>query len=133
MTPRSAPLFAASVIIWMRPKQQPDAEPQEEGPCHLWERVLLIRADGPDEAMRKATDFGARDAETNSVDLVDDDGNPAELLFMGVRKLREVDSPDPESKEEDVFEISASEMVVSNEADVTKLARGSAVIVQYVD
>lgn len=117
----------------MHAKQQPDAKPQADGPCHLWERILLIRANGPDEAMRKASDFGTRDAETNSVDLVDDDGNPAELVFMGVRKLRQVDSPDQQSKGEDVFEISASEMQVSNQADLAKLARGDAVIVQYVD
>jgi hypothetical protein len=122
-------LFAASVIIWMRPKREPGET--DEGACHLWERVLLIRAGDPDEATQKASEFGLHDAQANSVDLVDDDGTPSELVFMGVRKLREVGPSNV--LDADVAEISASEMEVANSDELVKLARGEAVMVQYVD
>lgn len=127
-------LFAANIIIWMRTKQEQGDELESEGPCHLWERVLLIRADDPDRALEKASDFGVHDAAGNSTDLVDDDGKPAELVFMGVRKLREVESPDAAGQAfADVTEVSASEMEVPNQTALLKLARGDAVIVQYID
>ncbi len=126
-------LFSASVIIWMRVKRAPDEE-TADGPCHFWERVVLIRADDPDSALQKATEFGTGEAATNSVDLTDEQGNPSELVFMGVRKLREVQSDTLVSEvRTDVAEISASEMEVANSDDLIKLARGDAVMVQYVD
>jgi hypothetical protein len=126
--------FAASIIIWMRGKRGQGVEGEEESPCHLWERVLLVRADDPDSAMQKASEFGARDAASNSVDLVDDDGKPSELIFMGVRKLREIDSPGSSGDmTAEVTEVSASEMEVANSDDLVRLARGSPVFVHYVD
>lgn len=126
-------LFSASVIIWMRVKRAADEE-QPDGPCHFWERVVLIRADGPDSALQKATEFGVREAATNSVDLTDEQGNPSELVFMGVRKLREVQSDTLVSEvRTEIAEISASEMEVANSDDLIKITRGDAVMVEYID
>ena len=126
-------LFAASVIIWLREKTEKGLDEETDGPCHLWERVVLVQADDPDDALQKASEFGERDAAANSEDLMDE-GKPAELIFMGVRKLREVGSPG--SSVEDlgsVTEVSASEMEVANRAALLMLARGGAVVVKYVD
>jgi hypothetical protein len=127
-------MFAASIIIWMRLKQERGADLATDGPCHLWERVLLVRAEDPDSAIQKASEFGMRDAASNSVDLTDEDGNPAELVFMGVRKLREVEWAESATGEPtDVTEISASEMEVANSDDLVKLSRGASIFVQYLD
>jgi hypothetical protein len=123
-------LFAASVVIWMRAKRQPGQE--EEGPCHFWERVLLIRAGDPDAATQKASEFGLHDAETNSVDLVDENGTPSELVFMGVRKLREVEASSP-TGDPDITEVTASEMEVSGTDDLINFARGGTVMVRQID
>lgn len=125
-------LFAASIIIWLREKTEKGIDEEEDGACHLWERVLLVRADDPDEATRKASEFGENDAATNSDDLMDE-GKPAELVFMGVRKLREVDAPESGGAPGDVTEVSASEMEVAGRADLLKLARGNEVLVKYID
>jgi|SRR5271166_1768720 len=126
-------LFAASIVIWLRDKTEKGIDEQTDGPCHLWERVLLVRAGDPDEAMRKASEFGQNDASANSGDLMDE-GKPAELIFMGVRKLREVETTRSSGGAlGDVTEVSASEMEVASRADLLKLARGNEVIVRYVD
>jgi hypothetical protein len=126
-------LFAASIVIWLKEKTERAIDEEVDGPCHLWERVLLVRADDPDDAVRKASEFGESDVKTNSVDLVDD-GKPAELVFMGVRKLREVETAGAAGGAlGDVTEVSASEMAVANRADLIKLARGNEVVVRYVD
>lgn len=125
-------LFAASIVIWLREKTEKGLDEETDGPCHVWERVLLVRADDPDEAMRKASEFGQNDAAANSDDLMDE-GKPAELVFMGVRKLREVDAPGSSGLPDDVTEVSASEMEVAGRADLLKLARGNEVAVKYID
>jgi len=127
-------LFAASVVIWMRIKAPSGQEANLDGPCHFWERVLLVRADDPDAALQKASEFGSNDAASNSIDLTDEDGNPSELIFMGVRKLQEVASDVLASEvKTEAVEISVSEMVVANSDDLIKLARGDSVVVEYVD
>jgi hypothetical protein len=131
--PQCMTLFAASIVIWLKDKTEKGIDEEEDGPCHLWERILLVRADDPDEATRKASEFGLNDARANSDDLMDE-GKPAELVFMGVRKLREVDAPrSAGGAPDDVTEVSASEMEVASRADLLKLARGNEVIVRYVD
>jgi hypothetical protein len=127
-------LFAASVVIWMRIKAKVGQEAHIDGPCHFWERVLLVRADDPDMALQKASEFGSRDAASNSIDLTDEDGNASELIFMGVRKLQEVTSDTLVNEvNTEVAEISASEMVVPNSDELIKLARGETVVVEYID
>lgn len=126
-------LFAASIVIWLRDKTEKGIDEEADGPCHIWERVLLVRAGDPDEATRKASEFGQHDASANSDDLMDE-GKPAELIFMGVRKLREVETTQSSGGAlGDVTEVSASEMEVASRADLLKLARGNEVIVRYVD
>jgi hypothetical protein len=125
-------LFAASIVIWLKEKTEKGLDEERDGPCHLWERVLLVRADDPDEAMRKASEFGQNDAAANSDGLMDE-GKPAELIFMGVRKLREVEEPSSGVAEDELTEVSASEMEVASRADLVNLARGNPVVVRYID
>ena len=125
-------LFAASVIIWLRPKPEKGLDEESEGPCHLWERIVVVRADDPDDATQKASEFGLRDAAANSEGLIDQ-GRPAELVFMGIRKLREVDLSSSGGQLGDVTEVSASEMEVATREDLLKLARGGEVVLRYVD
>jgi len=125
-------LFAASVIIWLRAKTEKGLGEEPEGPCHLWERVVVVRADDPDDATQKASEFGLRDAAANSEGLIDE-GRPAELVFMGIRKLREVDLGGSGGQLGDITEVSASEMQVASREDLLRLARGGEVVVRYVD
>jgi hypothetical protein len=125
-------LFAASAIIWLRATSEKGLDEEPDGPCHVWERVVIVRADDPDEATQKASEFGLRDAAANSEGLVDQ-GKPAELVFMGIRKLREVDVAASGGQLGDVTEVSASEMEVATPSDLLKLARGGDVVVRYVD
>jgi hypothetical protein len=125
-------LFAANIIIWLKIKTEKGLDENVDGPCHLWERVLLVRADDPDEALHKASEFGLNDATANSDGLMDE-GKPAELVFMGVRKLREVEAPAAGVAQNELTEVSASEMEVASRADLVNLARGNPVVVRYID
>jgi hypothetical protein len=130
--PPGMTLFAASIIIWLKDKTEKGLDENVDGPCHLWERIVLVRADDPDEATRKASEFGLNDAAANSDDLMDE-GKPAQLVFMGVRKLREVEEPASGVAQNELTEVSASEMEVASRADLVNLARGNAVVVRYID
>lgn len=117
--------FAASLIIWS--PTRPDDE-NGDGPCHFWERVVVIEADDVDAAMQEATDFGKDDAAANA-------GEAEALVFMGVRKIREIESLTPEAGEEPpgLVEVMFSEMEVKNKNDLLRLAAGNDVIVRYID
>lgn len=126
--------YAASVIIWVKRKPVEGGEDGHTGPCHVWENVIIVDAADPDEAIRKATEFGQQDAAANSVDLIVDD-QPGEIKFMGVRKLSEIHSlaESGETQPKDLVEITSSELEMRSYEDLVQFARGDAVILRYVD
>ncbi|MBV8366788.1 MAG: hypothetical protein JO194_09875 [Candidatus Eremiobacteraeota bacterium] len=121
--------FAANLIIWSRSFEEKE---HGDGPCHVWERVLVVQADDVDEATHALTEFAQADVAGNSENVETGDNLGADqLAFMGIRKIREVeglaaggDSP---------IEVMFSEMEVRSKADLLKLAAGGDVIVRYID
>jgi hypothetical protein len=133
--------FAGSLIIWSRSAAPNGDNP--DPPCHFWERVMMVEAGDVDEAVQKLTDFGNADAAENSTQT--DDGDevappPSEegaeqLVFMGVRKVRAIESVGPPGTEPagDLVEVMFSEMESRNKTDLLKVAAGKDVIVRYID
>ena len=123
--------FAGKIVVWSRS----DAEKNEDdAPCHLWERTLVVEAEDVDDATRILTEFGRADAAANSGDaqeggVADEIGD--ELIFMGVRNVREVDPLGPHADGQPV-EVMFSELEVKNRADLQKFVDGQAVIVRYI-
>src|ERR1700680_1908974 len=118
--------FAVSVIVRSQKKtRDPDVPDDADGPRQLWENIILVNADDPDEATQKASDVSRQEALEDSTDLLID-GEPAEMVFVGVRKLREIRSLLPDGKPEpgDLCEITYSELEVNSQADLLKLAEG---------
>ena len=126
--------FAVNVIVRSKKKtRDPDVPDDADGPRQLWENIILVSADDPDEATQKASDISIQEAAEASHDLLID-GEPAEMVLVGVRKLREIRSLLPDGKAEpgDLCEITYSELEVNSQADLLKLAEGYDVIVRYV-
>ncbi|HME80446.1 MAG TPA: hypothetical protein VKF82_00060 [Candidatus Eremiobacteraceae bacterium] len=133
--------FAGSLIIWSRTAAPNDDNP--DPPCHFWERVMMVEADDVDRAVQKLTDFGNADAAENSTQPDEgDDIQPSsseagaeQLVFMGVRKVRAIESVGPPGAEPagDLVEVMFSEMEARNKTDLLKVAAGKDVIVRYID
>jgi hypothetical protein len=123
--------FAGKIVVWSRS----DAEKDEDDPsCHLWERTVVVEADDVDDATRMLTEFGRADAAANSGDAQESgvpDGVGDELIFMGVRNVREVGQLGAGADEEPV-EVMFSELEVKNRADLQKFVDGQTVIVRYI-
>lgn len=121
--------FAGSVIVWSRS----DAEKDSDGPCHLWQRTLIVQADDVDDATRKLEDFGKADAAANSGDqqeagTPDDVGD--ELIYMGVRNVREIEALDGGAPEP--IEVMYAELEVKDRADLHKFVAGNTIIARYI-
>jgi hypothetical protein len=122
--------FAASLIIWSRSYEEQE---RGDGPCHVWERVLVVEADDVDEATSKVTKFGEADVASNSENVeTGDNVGMDRLTFMGVRKIREIDALTGDGHAEFPVEVTFSEMEVRTKADLLKLAAGGDVLVRYI-
>ena len=125
--------YAASVVMWMK-KKAAEGVDDHSGPCHVFENVVIVDAAGPDEAIRKASDYGTQDAEVNSADLVVDDQS-GEIAFMGVRKLSEIRSltESGEVQPGDLAEVTSSELELRSYEDLLEFARGNALVLRCID
>ena len=95
----------------------------------LWENILLISADTPEEAAGKASDL-SRQQEGRQTNFTRE-GRPAKVVFAGLRKVVSCDVPDDGRL--DGMEVSYNELIVSNRSDLVKLCRGEEVCVLHVD
>lgn len=121
--------FAASVVMYFRLKDEPQAE------FYVWENVYLI--DAPDAAVARA-----KAEALGKLEEGDDDGSlklngkPAEQVFGGVRKVLTCapsllsDSID-NARLEDGTEATYSAFTVSNRQDLEAFIRGEPVRVVY--
>ena len=99
----------------------------------VWENVMLTEADSPEKALEKAEKRAREDAEDCS-DGLTLNGRPAEMVFVGIRKLIEVRTvEDIEDKPADGSEVTYSEFVLDSEEDLRKLAAGEPVRLRYQD
>lgn len=116
--------YAAHLIMYVRYKHG------KQTVFPVWENIVLIRAASEDEAFAKAE-------ERAQLDVGDDDGsfrwdgNPAEWIFAGVRKL--TTCVNPERRPGDGTEVTYIEMELPSLAAVRKLAAGNSVIVKLDD
>jgi hypothetical protein len=125
--------YAAHLITTLRAKRdEGDVDEEPARPLQAWEDVILVDASDPDEAIRKATEFGTREAAEDSKDLVIDD-KPAAYEFVGVRKLGEIGEKVTGHKQApSIIEVTTTEIEVRNDFDLLQLARGGEVLLRYV-
>ncbi len=105
-------------------------DPQEA--FMVYENVVLIGAESPEEAMRKAEAQG-RSEEEGPDDSTTLDGKPARWMFAGVRKVVScLCYPDGE-KPGDGDELTYNTYYLKSLDEVAKLARGESVTLEYDD
>src|SRR5947209_2548866 len=108
--------YCAHIIMVVELKQGA----QERHP--VWENVILVAANGEEEAFDKAERRGRADEG-------DDDGSfcwggePARWVFAGVRKLTECQ--DVSERPDDGTEVTFNELELKSLGDVRKLVAGS--------
>ncbi len=116
--------YAAHIILFARRKH--DAA----GKVPVWENIVLIKANSEDEAFAKAEARGKSD-EGDDDGTFRWNGEPAEWVFAGVRKLTLCD--DADKRPGDGSEITYTELEVNSEQSVRDLVAGKAVNVRVVD
>ena len=94
----------------------------------VWENIYLVEAAGFEEAHAKATELGTQGAGDHSGTLRFED-RPAELVFVGVRKI--VSCSEEDKRPADGTEITYSDLEVSDRASLEDLAQGRTVLVTY--
>jgi hypothetical protein len=116
--------YAAHLLMYVRRKNK------SAGKIPVRENIVLIQADSDDDAFKKAAARGQRDAG-------DDDGTfrwegePAEWVFAGVRKLTLCD--DAHKRPADGTEVSYNEMEVSSIEALQSLLDGKSTNVKLSD
>lgn len=108
--------YTAHVITYIRYK----AQRQETFP--VYENLVLIAATSTQEAVQKAADKARLEYVGDSEGTLTSDGEPAEMVFAGVRKVVLVD--DSDERPGDGTELSYTEMQVSSIEDIERLAAG---------
>jgi len=98
----------------------------------IWENVFLIESEDSDSAWVKAVEWAKRE-EGDSDGSLTVDGQPATLVFAGIRKLITVSHWEQEGKLKHGDEITYSEFQVSNEESIRELVAGNEVAVEYVE
>jgi len=118
--------FVVSIIISYRLKEGK----QEVFPIH--ENFTLFHAKNRKEVWEKAIKYGKEYAMID--DELEINGKPAYTKYEGIRKVIEIIDNDFSLKKPiDGLEISYSYMEVNSEEDIQKLAKGKAVVVNYID
>src|SRR5207253_4569716 len=113
--------YCAHIIMHVKPKIT------TVGKLVVWENIVLVEADSPDQALEKAEKWGREDEEHCS-DGLTLNKKPAEMVFAGIRKLIEVRTiGDIDDKPADGSELTYSEFLLDSEDDLRKLAAGESV------
>jgi hypothetical protein len=94
----------------------------------IWENVLLVTAESPDEAEQKAI-RRAREDEGDSSGSYTYDGRPATWVVAGIRKL--IECQNAETPPADGTEVTYSVFEADSEETVEKLTSGDVVTIRY--
>jgi hypothetical protein len=94
----------------------------------IWENIILVIADSPDEAREKAT-MRARDDEGDSLGTYRYEGREAVWVFEGIRKL--IECQDAENQPHDGTELTYSVFEVDSEELLRKLVQGKPARILY--
>lgn len=120
------PWYAASAIMYLKFKD----DNQDIYP--VWENVLLVQAETPEQAEEKAYSR-ARQDEGDGSSTVTWNGRPATWVFAGLRKLIIVSHPDTENKELDCSEVTFSEFEIASQDDFNSYVNGKDVRLLYCE
>ncbi|HEY2589848.1 MAG TPA: hypothetical protein VGI81_29155 [Tepidisphaeraceae bacterium] len=115
------PWYAAHAIMYFRLKSGPQDR------FSVWENVLLIEAAEGEDPWPKAIERAKRDEGDDEGSLTWG-GRPAERRFAGIRKILSIDGPLASGDE-----LTFSELLVTDEESLRRLAAGEPVNVEYVD
>ena len=119
--------FAASVIVAVKLKKGK----QKKFP--VFENVYLIEAKSARQAQGRAKEIGKREQGADNSLTLDDE--PAEMVFVGVRKIVTIANQFPLSQDASRprhgTEVTYSLLELDRARDVLKLARGSPVSLLY--
>ncbi len=98
----------------------------------IWENVLLIEADTPEEAQEKAIKVAKSDEgdSENSLKWAD---RPATWVFAGLRKLLTVAHPDADETKFDGAEITFSEFEIEDKESFQRYIDGKDVTIKYYE
>ena len=118
--------YAAHAIMYFKLKDRP----QES--YTIWENVFLIEASHAKEAWEKAVEWAKRE-EGDSDGSLTMDGQPATMVFAGIRKVITVSHWEKEGKLNHGDEITYSEFQVSDEASIQKLVKWEEVTLEYIE
>ena len=116
--------YAAHILMYVKRKSK------TQGRIPVWENIVLIKADSEEAAFAKAQERGKQDEGDDDGTFLWE-GNPAEWVFAGVRKLTLCE--DPEKRPADGIEISYIEMEVSSEQALANLLDGKPAAVKLTD
>lgn len=97
--------YAAHIVMYV---EFQEGEQQDKVP--IWENIILIKAETPDEAYTKAEQKG-KDAEQDDGDDFRWAGRPAKWIYAGIRKM--VLCEDADEQPTDGTELTYTEMEVS--------------------
>ena len=121
--------YAASIVMAIRPKSG-----YLPGGISVHENVVLFEAGSPEAAAGKATQYAKAEQGAHDDLMVNDE--PAEMLFVGIRKLVNISNPHPASLDDDPprerTEVTYSEFELKDETELKKLVAGQDVTVTYV-
>lgn len=115
--------FTAHIIMYTKFK---DGN-QDKFP--VWENVVLIESNTPEEAYQKAKLHGEKD-EGDSLNTYFYEDRPATWVFAGIRKL--IDCEDITTKLDEGIEITYSSFEIKDEGNLKKLVDGEPVILTYL-
>ena len=116
--------FAAHAVMYLKLKD----EPQDN--FLVWENVLLVQADTPDQAEERAV-ARAREDEGDSNGTLTYGDKPATWVFAGLRKVLSVAHRADSLRSGD--EVTYSEFLLQDLASIQKFARGDDLEVRYVE
>ena len=101
--------YAAHLIMYVRRKLKP------LGKVPVWENIILVKAESEEAAFAKAEERGKQDAGDDDGEFLWG-GEPAELVFPGVRKLTLCE--DPQKRPGEGTEVSYLEMELPSEQSI---------------
>ncbi|HSZ56337.1 MAG TPA: hypothetical protein VK797_11790 [Tepidisphaeraceae bacterium] len=119
-------MYAAHAILFFRFKET------RQNYFPVWENVYLIEvADGEDPETKALQ--RARQDEGDSSGTLTYDGHPAELVFVGIRKIISVSHISQDDSLTSGDELTYSKFVVSDKTSLHRLARGEPTTVEYCE
>jgi hypothetical protein len=116
--------YTAHIVMYVK------REKNATGKIPVWENLVLINADSEEKALAKAQARGKQD-EGDDAGTFLWEGQPAEWIFAGVRKLTLCE--DSHKRPGDGSEISYTAMEVHSEQALADLLEGKAAAVKLTD